>query len=65
MISLKRLRFYNYYRNCDYFVDKTKPISLDNCLVTTKELQESLDLLSVKIKLDLKQMKKVFHKLSQ
>ena len=63
--QLSGLRFEENQTKSLYFVDKTKPISLDNCLVTTKELQESLDLLSVKIKLDLKHMKKVFHKLSQ
>lgn len=63
--QLSGLRFEENQTKSLYFVDKTKPISSDNCLVTTKELQESLDLLSVKTKLDLKQMKKVFHKLSQ
>lgn len=43
-----------------YFIDKTKPATKDNCLVTTKEVQGALDKLFVSVKLSHKELKQMF-----
>ena len=43
-----------------YFIDKTQPASKNNCLVTTKEVQEALGKLFVSVKLSHKELKQMF-----
>ena len=43
-----------------YFIDKTQLASKNNCLVTTKEVQEALDKLVVSVKLSHKELKQMF-----